>query len=172
MLALGGFLIANPYALFDYETFRAGLEKQSQAAGDETGKLGITQDNGLLYYLGTLSWGLGWVPAAAAVGGVIGLARRDRAAALALALPCVALLLFLGTQQRFFARWLLPIYPLLCLLAAWGALQVAGWVLQRVRRRPALGCGDRRRGRAAVRAGRGLLRAQRPRARPGRHSQR
>ena len=139
VLALGGFLIANPYALFDYETFRAGLEKQSQAAGDETGKLGITQDNGLLYYLGTLSWGLGWVPAAAAAGGVIGLARRDRAAALALALPCVALLLFLGTQQRFFARWLLPIYPLLCLLAAWGALQVAGWVLQRVRRRPALG---------------------------------
>ena len=51
----------------------------------------------------------------------------------------MALLLFLGTQQRFFARWLLPIYPLLCLLAAWGALQAAGWVLQRVRRRPALG---------------------------------
>ncbi len=138
VLALGGFLIANPYALFDYETFRAGLEKQSQAAGDETGKLGITQDHGLLYYLGTLTWGLGWVPAAAAVGGVIALARRDRAAALALALPCVALLLFLGTQQRFFARWLLPIYPLLCLLAAWAALQAAGWLLQRLRRRPAV----------------------------------
>ena len=33
------------------------------------------------------------------------------------------LLLFLGLQDRFFARWILPVYPLLCLLAAWAAIE-------------------------------------------------
>jgi 4-amino-4-deoxy-L-arabinose transferase-like glycosyltransferase len=135
VLALAGFLVANPFALLDYDTFRAGLEKQTQTAGDETGKLGLTQDNGLLYYLGTLTWGLGWIPAVAAAGGVVGLARRDPGAALVLALPCVGLVAFLGTQERFFARWLLPIYPLLCLLAAWAAVRAAAWVLDRLRAR-------------------------------------
>jgi hypothetical protein len=31
----------------------------------------------------------------------------------------------MGAQDRFFARWLLPIYPLLCLLAAWAAVETA-----------------------------------------------
>ena len=31
-------------------------------------------------------------------------------------------LLFMGMQDRFFARWLLPVYPILCLLAAFGAV--------------------------------------------------
>ena len=31
----------------------------------------------------------------------------------------------MGTQDRFFARWLLPVYPLLCLLAAYGAVLLA-----------------------------------------------
>jgi hypothetical protein len=41
------------------------------------------------------------------------------------------LLVFLGIQDRFFARWLLPIYPLLCLLAAWAAVAVAERVSRR-----------------------------------------
>ena len=30
-------------------------------------------------------------------------------------------LLFMGNQDRFFGRWLLPIFPFLILLAAYGA---------------------------------------------------
>ena len=41
----------------------------------------------------------------------------------------------MGIQDRFFARWLLPIYPLLCLLAAWAAVEAAARV------RPPVGCG-------------------------------
>jgi hypothetical protein len=37
----------------------------------------------------------------------------------------------MGLQDRFFARWLLPIYPLLCLLAAWAAVQAASRVRPR-----------------------------------------
>jgi len=120
--ALAGFLVANPYALLDFPAFREGLSKQSDAANDGAGKLGMTEENGLLYYLGTLTWGLGWVPALAALLGVAALARTDRRLALALAGPPLLLLLFLGVQDRFFARWLLPAYPFLCLLAAHGAL--------------------------------------------------
>ena len=66
-----------------------------------------------------LTWGLGWLPALAALGGAIGLALRDRRLALVLVPAPLVFLIFMGTQDRFFARWLLPVYPLLCLLAAW-----------------------------------------------------
>jgi hypothetical protein len=38
----------------------------------------------------------------------------------------------MGLQDRFFARWLLPVYPMLCLLAAWAAVELAGRVRWRV----------------------------------------
>jgi hypothetical protein len=128
---LAGFLVANPYALLDLDAFRAGLTQQSDTTGEEGGKLGITQESGVLYYLGTLTWGLGWLPALAALGGAVGLALRDRRLALVLVPAPLLFLAFMGLQERFFARWLLPAYPLLCLLAAW-ALTRLPW------RRPAV----------------------------------
>jgi hypothetical protein len=119
------FLIVNPYALLDVESFRAGLAEQSQASSDGGGKLGLVGDSGHLYYLATLTWGLGWLPAIAAAAGAVGLALRDRRMALVLVPAPLVFLLFMGAQDRFFARWLLPIYPLLCLLAAWAAVETA-----------------------------------------------
>jgi Dolichyl-phosphate-mannose-protein mannosyltransferase len=125
VLAVAGFLVANPYAVLDWEAFRAGLEQQSQASSDGGGKLGLVGDSGLLYYLGTLTWGLGWLPALAAAAGAVWLWSQDRRLALVLVPAPVVFLVFMGLQDRFFARWLLPIYPLLCLLAAWAAVQGA-----------------------------------------------
>jgi len=122
-LAVAGFVVANPYALFDLQLFREGLELQSQASSDGGGKLGLTAGSGIVYYLGTLAWGLGVVPAVAAAGGAVWLAIRDRARALVLVPAPLLLILFLGIQDRFFARWILPVYPLLCLLAAWAAIE-------------------------------------------------
>jgi hypothetical protein len=118
-----GFVAVNPYALFDLPLFREGLEVQSQASSDGGGKLGLTSDSGVLYYLGTLTWGLGWVPALAAAGGAVWLSVRDRRRALVLVPAPLVLILVLGLQDRFFARWILPLYPLLCLLAAWAAIE-------------------------------------------------
>ncbi len=125
VLAVAGFVVANPYSVLDWDAFRAGLEQQSQASSDGGGKLGLVGENGLLYYLGTLTWGLGWLPALAAVAGAVWLSMRDRRLALVLVPAPVVFLIFMGLQDRFFARWLLPIYPLLCLLAAWAAVQAA-----------------------------------------------
>ena len=52
-------------------------------------------------------------------------------------------LLFMGLQDRFFARWLLPVYPLLCLLAAWAAVELAGRSRWRLAPSPARCCARR-----------------------------
>ena len=137
VLSLVGFLAANPYALLDLSAFREGLSHQSEAAGDGGGKLGLSSDSGVVYYLGTVTWGLGWLPALAALGGAIGLALRDRRLALVLVPAPLVFLAFMGTQDRFFARWLLPVYPLLCLLAAWAVVTAAVWLAPRLRVRTA-----------------------------------
>ncbi|MGI8748989.1 MAG: glycosyltransferase family 39 protein, partial [Thermoleophilaceae bacterium] len=90
----GAFLILNPYALFSFHQFRAGLHEQSAASGDGGGKLGLADTNGITYYLSTLLWGLGVVPLFAALGGAVGLLRRDRRTA-ALLLPGPVLFLLL-----------------------------------------------------------------------------
>jgi len=125
-LAIGvmcaGFAAANPYALLDHQAFRDGLRKQTETAGEDGGKLGLANMSGWRYYLGTFTWGFGWLPSLAAIGGAVGLFVRHRRLALLLAPAPVLLVLYLGEQSRFFARWMLPIYPILCLLAAWGAV--------------------------------------------------
>jgi dolichyl-phosphate-mannose-protein mannosyltransferase len=123
VLAVAGFAAANPYALFDLGLFREGLERQSEASSDGGGKLGLVGDSGILYYLGTLTWALGWIPALAAAAGAVWLWMRDRRLALILVPAPVVLIVFLGLQDRFFARWILPVFPMLCLLAAWAAVE-------------------------------------------------
>ena len=53
VLALAAFLIANPFALLDFDSFRDGLSEQSAASSDGGGKLGLTASSGIAYYLGT-----------------------------------------------------------------------------------------------------------------------
>ncbi len=137
VLALAAFLVANPFALLDFDSFRDGLNEQSSASSDGGGKLGLTASSGILYYLETTTWGLGWLPALAALGGAIVLAVRDWRRALVLVPPILVFLLFMGTQDRYFARWLLPLYPFLALLAAYGGVAAFTPLL----RRPALAAG-------------------------------
>src|SRR4051812_13346332 len=132
-LVAGGFLVANPYALLDRHAFWTdGIRKQTEAAGDEGGKLGLANTSGWWYYLSTYAWGFGWLPSLAAVGGAVGLLARHRRLALVLAPAPILLFLYLGNQSRFFARWMLPVYPLLCLLAAWGVVALASRFRPRV----------------------------------------
>ncbi len=134
-LTILAFLVLNPYALLDFSEFRRGLAEQSATSGDGGGKLGLADTSGVRYYASTLTWGLGWLPLVAALGGAGGLVRRDRRTALVLLAPLLAFLVFMGLQDRFFARWLLPVYPLLALLAAWGAVHGLTWLAARLPRR-------------------------------------
>jgi hypothetical protein len=134
-LVCAGFLLANPYALLDHHAFIDGLRKQTEtASGDEGGKLGLSQSSGWIYYLGTFLWGFGWLPSLAAVAGGVWMAIKQRRLAWILLPAPLLLFLYLGNQSRFFSRWLLPIYPILALLAAWALVELARrarwrWVL-------------------------------------------
>ncbi|HET8536746.1 MAG TPA: glycosyltransferase family 39 protein [Solirubrobacteraceae bacterium] len=118
-LSIAAFFVANPYAFIDHGAFHQGLVHQSTAADDALGKLGLTQTSGIAYYLWTFTWGLGWVPVIAAAVAIIVLGLRDPNAMVVLAPAPVVFLLFMGTQGRFFGRWLMPIFPLVCILAAY-----------------------------------------------------
>jgi hypothetical protein len=135
------FVLANPYAVLDAGAFRAGLAQQSAASSDTGGKLGLGDEPAILYYVSTLTWGLGWVPLVAAAGGAVWLGIRRRALALVLVPAPLAMLVFLGAQHRFFARWMLPAYPFLALLAAAGAMALVAWLSARWRARAALAVG-------------------------------
>jgi dolichyl-phosphate-mannose-protein mannosyltransferase len=125
VLALGAFVVANPFAVLDFAAFRDGLNHQASAAEDELGKLGLTQRSGQLYYLWTLTWGLGWVPLIAGVLGALGAIVWDRRLAVVLVPAPILYVLFMGTQERYFGRWLMPVFPILCILAAWAIVRGA-----------------------------------------------
>jgi Dolichyl-phosphate-mannose-protein mannosyltransferase len=130
-LALAGlstlvaFAIANPYALLDYTSFHGELVHQSTLSAEAQGKLGAPRHGGIVYYLWSLTWGLGWVPALAALGGALSVWGVQRRLGWLLVPAPLLFLAFMGLQGRYFGRWLLPIFPILCLLAACFAWQVA-----------------------------------------------
>jgi Dolichyl-phosphate-mannose-protein mannosyltransferase len=136
IVALGAFVVANPYAVLDLAAFRDGLQHQADAADDALGKLGLTQSSGHLYYLWTFTWGLGWVPLVAGVVGLGLLAFDDRRVLLVLGPAPILYVLYMGTQARFFGRWLLPVFPIVCLLSAYAIVRLTQLASRRV---PALG---------------------------------
>jgi hypothetical protein len=131
--ALAAFLIADPYSVLDFHAFEQGLAHQSSLSGEAQGKLGAPRESGLVYYLWSLTWGLGWVPAIAALAGAVMVWRRERKLGWLLVPAPLLYLLFMGSEGRYFGRWLLPIFPILCLLAAFAALQAARLVARAAR---------------------------------------
>jgi len=110
------FAMTNPYFLLDLDEALDQLRAQRDAAGEV--KIGQAREDPYWFYLSSLTWGLGWGALAAAAAGLVWQFRRDRVRALLLALFPLLLLLYLGSDsERYFARWLLPVYPVLALLA-------------------------------------------------------
>ena len=139
--------LANPHALLSFDEFWSDVRKQEDAASG-FGKLGLDYDSGLLYYLWVLTWGLGWVPLAAAVAGAVRALREDVRRALFLVPWPLVFIALHGTQERYFGRWLLPAFPALALLAG----VAVAWVVDALRPAAAL------RSAVAARSSRRLLR--------------
>ncbi len=120
-LALVAFLLTNPYSILAHGEWKAGFDKQQQLNKLPGTILGEAQTSGLKYYLWSLGWGLGYFPLAAAVAGALVLARRRPWAALLVVPAPLVLVLFEGSFTRYYARYALPAYPFLCVLAGVGA---------------------------------------------------
>jgi hypothetical protein len=124
------FLIANPYAVLDFQSFHSELVHQSTLSAEAQGKLGAPRHGGVAYYLWSLTWGLGWVPALAALGGALTVWRSDRRLGWLLVPAPLLFLAFMGLQGRYFGRWVMPILPIACLLAAFFLLRVGDALLR------------------------------------------
>ncbi|HEX8066110.1 MAG TPA: glycosyltransferase family 39 protein [Thermoleophilaceae bacterium] len=122
--AVVAFAITTPFFFVKPISALYQLKNQAEAAGDSA-KLGQSQEGGFSYYLKTLTWGFGWAAIAAAVAGAVLELRRDRVRGLLLVLFPVVLFLYMGSQTRYFGRWLLPMYPILALLAAVALVRAA-----------------------------------------------
>jgi Dolichyl-phosphate-mannose-protein mannosyltransferase len=127
LCALLAFILANPFALLDYSAFHAELVHQSTLSSESQGKLGAPKEGGLVYYLWSFTWGLGWGPSLAALGGALAIWRHERKLGWLLVPAALLFLAFMGLQSRYFGRWLLPIFPIACLLAAFFVVQIVGW---------------------------------------------
>ncbi|HUN78525.1 MAG TPA: glycosyltransferase family 39 protein [Solirubrobacteraceae bacterium] len=139
--ALACFVAANPYSVLDFHAFAQGIQHQSSVSAESEGKLGAPHESGIFYYLWSFTWGLGWVPALAALGGAVTVWRRERRLGWVLVPAPLLYLAFMGAEDRYFGRWLLPIFPIVSLLAALFALQCAAFAARRGPRPLALGLG-------------------------------
>jgi hypothetical protein len=125
-IAAGALVIAvivlNPYALVNFSQFKHQVLNQAGTAGS-SGKIGQSSQPGWIYYIWTLTWGLGWVPLFAAAAGAVLALRSSRVRGLMLVTFPILLWLFLGGQARHFGRWYMPAYPALAILAAYAAVR-------------------------------------------------
>ena len=72
-----------------------------------------------------------------AIGALLGLGAlwlEDRRVLIMLVPALAVYLLFMGLQGRYFGRWLMPIVPLICVLAAYAALRLSDLLASRVPR--------------------------------------
>ena len=58
------------------------------------------------------------------------LVRRRLTLALVLLPAPIAFIIYMGDQQRFFGRWLMPIFPIVALLGAYGAVELVRWLIR------------------------------------------
>ena len=117
------FAITNPYFFLKPVSALYQLKQQAEAAGDSE-KLGQEQIGGFRYYIQSLGWGFGYAAAVLALIGAFFEIRRDRVRGIALILFPIALYLYMSTQTRYFGRWLLPMYPVIALLAGVGVVRL------------------------------------------------
>jgi hypothetical protein len=117
------FLVLNPYLPGSFDAWWNDLHDQADVASGQP-KPG-QEDGGAGYYLDSLTWGLGWAAALAALAGAALELRRDLFRGVLLVAVPLALFAYLSLQARYFGRWLLPAYPALAMLAAVGIVRAA-----------------------------------------------
>lgn len=126
------FFLMDPYAVLRPGFFRSEVEHLSDYTKGGL-LLGETQRSGYRYYAWSLTWGFGIAPLLLCVAGGVRMVLRDRWQLLVLAPAPLIFLVYVGSQGRYFARYGMPVYPVLALIAAAGAVWLGALALDRLR---------------------------------------
>ena len=115
-LFVTGFLATTPYAVLDYPKFKEDLIFDITHL---SGGHGIDLGRGWIYHLThSLPYGLGLSAFLATVIGIVPLVGRHGRYAFILGSYAVALYMILGSGYTVFFRYMLPIVPIACVVAA------------------------------------------------------
>lgn len=126
LLFVAGFVVATPYAMLDFAKFK---EDVIFDVTHLSGGHGINLGRGWVYHLThTLPFGLGPTAFLAAILGIIPFVRRNAPYAFVLGSYVFVLYITLGSGYTVFFRYILPIVPVACVVAALGVKQVAEWL--------------------------------------------
>ncbi len=124
LISIAFVIVTNPYLFPDWGVFTNDLDRQRKFASGPP-LLGQPERNGWVYYVKSSRWALGILPGLLAfAGGIALLVKGKRREALVLGALIVLYFLYMGSQSRFYARWMLPLYPALAILAAYALIQV------------------------------------------------
>ena len=137
---VAAFLLATPYAVLDYSTFKADLVYDfTHLSLGHTIDLGV----GWIYHAThSLPYGVGFSVFAAAIAGVVPLVLYHPRYGWVLLFFFAVFYAGIGNGRTVFFRYVLPLVPLVCLSAAVAVRQGAEWAARRfgVRAGTAVGC--------------------------------
>ncbi|HEY7500557.1 MAG TPA: glycosyltransferase family 39 protein [Vicinamibacterales bacterium] len=124
-----GFFVGTPYALLDSGKFTADLEFDFTHLSEGHG---IDLGRGWTYHLNrSLPYGVGLTTFVAAIVGLVPFARSLGRHAFVLGTFAVAFYASIGSGHTVFFRYVLPLVPIVCLLAALGVHETGRWLAAR-----------------------------------------
>lgn len=132
-VALAAFVIVNPFAVLDPHKFVYDMRRQQDLSAG-VAKLGTDDVSGWVYYAWTLVWGFGLLPLLMAIAGAALALKNDWRRSLPFVLFAILVYLFMGKQLRFYARWMMPIYPVLAVFAGYFVVEAGKWLTSRFAR--------------------------------------
>ncbi|HEY0873627.1 MAG TPA: glycosyltransferase family 39 protein [Vicinamibacterales bacterium] len=128
---VAAFLAGTPYAVLDFGTFARDLAFDfTHLSG---GHRGIVLGRGWWYHATTsLPYGVGPPVFVAAIAGLVPFVRHYRAGAAILGAFAVPFYVVVGSGYTVFFRYMLPLVPMVCILAAIAVVRLADWTTRRV----------------------------------------
>jgi 4-amino-4-deoxy-L-arabinose transferase-like glycosyltransferase len=126
---VAGFLAATPYAVLDFETFadHVGFDFAHLSEGH-----GIYLGRGWTRHLThSLPYGAGILTFAASIAGIVPMARHYPRHAFVIGMFACGFYASIGSGYTVFFRYVLPLIPIVCLLAAVAVRQTGGWLAVR-----------------------------------------
>ncbi len=120
------FLVMTPFFLVELNTALSNIRVEMRPT--HLGQDGLSTWGNLGWYLGTvIPNDLGWPRVLLAVGAAVyALANRKPARLLVLFYPLI-FLVGISSSSLHWRRWVIPILPVISLLAAWMMVEAAGW---------------------------------------------